>query len=94
MAILCWSKRENIFKTNFSAHASLVNYHGNRPLMSGLDKLFRTTAHDKLAVLGGDAVSRFWFAMRESMENCVDVELESFSGHFRELGHLIIRIKN
>ena len=50
-------KRENIFNTNFPAQTSLVNYHGNRQLMSERDKKFGTIVHEKLAVLGGDPVS-------------------------------------
>ena len=57
MAILCWSKREKIFNPNFPAQTSLVNYYGNTPLMSERDKKFGTIVYDKLAVLGGDAVS-------------------------------------
>ena len=60
--------------------------------MSERDKKFGKIAHDKLAVLGGDAAPRFWFAMQESMNNCVDGELNSFCGHFRELGDRIIRM--
>ena len=94
MAIMSWLKRENIFNTNYSAQTSLVNYHWNGPLMSERDKKFGRIVYDKLAFLGGDKASRFWFAMRDSVNSCVDGELNSFCVHFRDLGHCIIRMKN
>ena len=62
--------------------------------MSERDKKIGKIVNDKLAVLGGGQASRFWFAMRESMNSGVNGELNSFYVHFRELGHCIIRMKN
>ena len=62
--------------------------------MSERDKKIGTIVNDKLAVLVGSKASRFWFAIQESMNSCVNGELNSFCVHFRELGHCIIRMKN
>ena len=46
----------------------------------------RTAGHNNLAILGGPKASGFWFAMRDHVHRCVDGELNSICGHYREWG--------
>ena len=46
----------------------------------------RTAGHNNLAILGGPKAFGFWFAMRDHVHRCVDGELNSICGHYREWG--------
>ena len=68
-------KRLNLI---FFSAGSLTAHYNCQPV--------RTTGYDKLAILGGAKASGFWFAKPANTVGCIDGEVSSICGHYREWG--------
>jgi len=79
------SERDKKVEFNYFTAGSMTEGGCNTPAPYNCQPV-RTVGHDKLAILGAAKASGFWFAMRENVHNCVDGEINSICGHYREWG--------
>jgi len=79
------SERDKKVEFNYFTAGSMTEGGCNTPAPYNCQPV-RTVGHDKLAILDAAKASGFWFAMRENVHNCVDGEINSICGHYREWG--------